>query len=166
MSDAHRHIVSDIVEKLFTKEFRNMERIKTELIEANHALGNPKEGFLYKGRFHTNVPASQQKDLIKKMLHMDLYDRGNFYTETLDRLTKDEQKVRQGLSLMISPCVTAQDVRDSLPEIVLDLLPADIQALSRTRPESWRFSHQPMQLLQQENVNGLISFYVANRMLY
>ena len=158
--------MNQISKSLFEKEYRNIERIKDGLIEMNYAKGNPKEGFLYRGTFFTNIPIVQQKDAPKKMLHPDLYDEGEYLNDLIETIGKEKLKVIQGLHLIFSPCETDQDIRDAAPEIIADLLPSPYRELPRTREEGYHVRGKILQLTQHESVVELLTFYVANRMLY
>ncbi len=149
---------------LFEKDQRRLTESLQSLIEQNYALGNPREGFLLSGAFHSLLTPRQLFAAPKKILHTKLIHEGREYIEDVKRCAAERSRLEQGLSLLLQPCYSDQDIRDALPDTVVFLCP-ELSRYPRTREEGWTFENRPLQLHQHQEIKTLLEFYVANRIL-
>lgn len=159
------HLINPFVEELTKSDKRRLDAMLEELIEANTQAGNPRHGFTLAGEFHTlrdprSIPRGQ-----KKLLHPDLVTQGEAYMRERETWRKEITRLKHGLAPVLDSCHSAQDVRDMLPDEVKGIL-GELKGLSRTRPEGFLFENQPLRAHDFERTKELISFYVANRLLY
>lgn len=159
------HCVTILNQVLFEKDLQILDEQLKDLIEENHSLGRPKEGFLLGGAFHTQTAPKLLRGIEKKLIHPSLLPKGREYINACNRLQTERQRLNQGLTLLLQSCRTMQDVRDALPDTVVSLLP-EVSKLSRFRGEAWAFQDRPLQLHQHKEIQALLDFYVANRILY
>jgi hypothetical protein len=77
----------------------------------------------------------------------------------------DMQMVGQSLTKLISPCLNPQDVRDALPECVINLLTYYAWP-TRTKPPAWPIQGNERDLRQYEKALVKIESYCAMRLIY
>ena len=140
-----------------------------ELVEKNHALGHTKSGFIYKDRFITYLPLKQIIHEKREPIDPSLVDEVESLMEMENQRNKEILLLRQGLSFIIRPCKTLQDVRDSLPDAIKSILP-ETRNLQRTREPTWAIEGQEIQMVlhaqQYAQVSDLINVYYINRLIY
>lgn len=158
--------INNILLKLFEKDVTRLHDVKTNLIEENFSLGNPKDGFLFSGQFWSNLPHKQRKNAEKKLLHFDLHPAGREFVDELERTKQEQERLYHGLHLVVRDCQNAQDLRDALPDVVAHTLPDEARSLSRTRDPAWTLQGKPLQLSQYQKTEELLGFYIANGILY
>ena len=158
-------IIPALIEQLIKEDRVRLGQQLSQLIEANTALSGSPIGFMFAGEFHSLYDKSVQAKAAKKPLHPSLMNQGNDYITELKRLKNDCIRMQSGLSLLLRPCESWQDVRDALPDAVKDELP-EIRSLPRTRPEGWTLEAFPLQRHQIQITIDLMLFYIANRLLY
>jgi len=158
-------LIDYIVTTLLKKDHARLDRILEGFLEQNHTLGGIKEGFLLEGKFHTLLPPRQQFAIEKRMLHPRLHGEVREYIAERRLIEVEGKTIQQGLSLLVKPCKTTQDLRDALPEDIVDLVP-QFKSLSRQRPEAWCLEGSEFQKHQYSAVKDKLMFYITNQMLY
>lgn len=165
MSYGRQHI-PDMLQELFVNDSRKLAQTQTALIEQNYNLGNPQHGFLFHGEFCTNLPVKLQAQAEKKLLHTDLHSEGRAFFKEKALIKKEVECINQGLSVILSNSLNDQDIRDTLPDITIPLLPMRISSLPRTREPGYAFKANPIKSHDFDQICKLIGFYVANKLLY
>lgn len=154
-----------IMDCLLAKDHSKLRGMLEELIERNYALGGPKEGFLMEGQFLTVLPSKQQFLAEKRMPHSSLHSEVREYLAECKLLDSEAKAIRQGLSLLTSYCKTSQDLRDALPEDIVELSP-NLRKMTRYRPEAWCLEGKEYHLRQYALAKEKMMFYITNQMLY
>lgn len=170
MSDGMRShnspaIIPALVASLRERDDRQLTLELQELIEANHALGRPKHGFLYGGAFRSMLPSRAQAGAEKKQIHPSLIPAAKDYVDRSAQINKDMVRITNGLSLVMRPCKDWQDVRDAVPDALKQVIP-EMAHLSRLKEEAWALRDQPLLKHQYELTAELLLFYFTNRLLY
>lgn len=165
MSYGTAHVVN-MVNSLFDGENKRLVEQMTDIIEENHKLGNPKDGFLFHGEFCTTLPRKQQAQADKKLLHSELHDQARSFFVEKSTVQKEMQRVHQGLTVILVDCHDDQDIRDMLPDLAIPMLPSSIAALPRTREPGYAVKSHPIKYSDFQHVCDLIGFYVANKLFY
>lgn len=154
-----------IMDHLLTKDRSKLRDVLEGLIERNYALGGPKEGFLMEGQFLTLLPPKQQFLAEKRMLHPSLHSEVREYLAECRILDSEAKVIQQGLSLLTSHCKTSQDLRDALPEDIVELSP-NLRNMTRYRPEAWCLEGKEFHMHQYALAKEKMMFYITNQMLY
>ena len=154
-----------IADHLCSRDSRRLEAAKEELIRANHNAGGHPHGFLFGGKFHTNLPPVDQPAAEKKLLDKSLHSAGRDYMEDIKVTEREHMRLRQGLNLLLSFCSTDQDVRDALPDVVVGFFP-ELNALPRFKEEAWVFRDSPLKMHSHKMTADLMTFYACNQILY
>jgi hypothetical protein len=163
------NIIHSIADKLFEAEERRINAMIVKLNQQNKRLSEAKvDGFLYNGQLYMPKQGSLLVlgvNQSKVPLHISLHSE-------MDKLAKDDKIVRddrsfiiQTLFILLSPCVSKQDIRDTLPECIVDCA-GDLQRLSRTREPAWSIQHNPRAIKQYHKLLPKLEIYAAARLIY
>jgi hypothetical protein len=159
------HLIEYIITTLLKKDYTRLDLILEGFLEQNYMLGGIKEGFLLEGKFHTLLPSKQQFVIEKRMLHPRLHGEVREYLAERRLIEVEAKTIQQGLSLLVKPCKSTQDLRDALPEDIVDLVP-QFRSMTRQRPEAWCLEGSEFQKHQYGTVKEKLMFYITNQMLY
>jgi hypothetical protein len=157
--------ISNIVLTLFYKDKVRLETQLTALIDENHAMGEPRHGFLFEGQFWTNLPKNQRKLAEKRLLHASLHDSAQRYFTELHQVEAEKERLTQGLHLLLRDCHTMQDVRDALPDLALMIVP-EFARFKRQREEAWPLQNKPLHFQTSKMISDIFGFYATNQILY
>lgn len=158
-------IISGLVAKLRARDDAQLTRELEELIEQNYAVGMPKQGFLFGGEFHTVLPVKSVKAEEKKLIHASLKKEAAAYCDRKVLLNKEMTRIANGLSLVLRPCTSWQDIRDALPDPLRNEID-ETKNLRRLKAEAWPLQDSPLQLHQYQQTAELLLFYYTNRLIY
>lgn len=159
-------VVTYLMGQVFLKDGQRHDVIVQSLIERNHALGNPVEGFLFGGRFWSFYPKNAQRSLSKRVLHLTLQQEATLHMADVTAMEKDQRQLQQRLNQLLRDCQTVQDVRDALPEVAMQFLSSDVTDLQRYKSPGWPFQNKPLMMADFARTTEILLFYAANRMLY
>lgn len=164
ISQATLQTIDYLTNELTYREADDFNRNLTSIMEENHALGGKEHGFISGGE--TFIKTGYQNDRTDPVgpLHPSLNGKGRLHIKALKDLHRDTIRIKQGLALLIGHCVTHQEMRDALPEVMRDVHPS-FSGLKRTRPEAWTLSKTPMKLHQYKIVEPTILLYYTHRIL-
>ena len=109
---------------LFLAESTRIDKAITDLCQKNANLtGNHCFGFMYQARRF--IPAVNMDSLKKQKqlptLHIKLADDVIAFHSDLMRLERDKNQIKQIFFLLLKDCTSEQDVRNCLPECVVNL---------------------------------------------
>lgn len=158
----------NLVKHLFAAEIRRLDGMLIELGKSNDRAidGQPSAGFMYKGDYflradYKNPPAHGER----KVLVPDLWDQMGKYQEETSKLLMDIHKINQMTFRLVKGCNTAQDIRDALPECLVNVS-AEMRQLPRTNQEGWTILGDERAVRQFEKVKPLMEFYSATSLMY
>ena len=159
---------SPLVKELFAAEIRRLDRMLDELGQSNDRLtdGQPSAGFMYRGDFYKRASYKnptqhgERKPLVKQ-----LWTGMEKYQAEKGKLMMDIYKINQMVFRLVKGCTTEQDIRDALPECLVNISPF-LRQLSRTNEEGWTLIGEERAIRQFKAVKPLMEFYSATSMLY
>lgn len=154
--------VNGFTDYLFGKDYDRLYRRTFDLIEKNHEAGGSPDGFLYEGVYYNNLRATIFSKGKRGNLMPSMEPAMKQYLDDRKKIESDRAKVRQTLTLLILPCETKQDIRDVLPEILVENIP-DLAALPRIREEAFTLTTE-LHRTQYNEFKDLISIYLVSRM--
>lgn len=163
------YVIHAIVNKLFEAEERRLNAEIIRLNQQNKRLSETKvDGFLYDGQLYmpklgsiTILSANQTKVPLHNRLQGDM---GKFVQDH-KKVKDDRAIIIQTLFILLSPCVSKQDIRDALPECIVDCA-EELQGLSRTREATWSIQNNPRAIRQYHKLLPKLEVYVAARLIY
>jgi hypothetical protein len=158
-------IIQEVNKILFEHEIKRLRNHELELVRENANLGGSSDGFRYNGKVFTQ----QETKLISRgkftVPNVEMLPAVKLYLEDSNLIDYDKLRVNQAMTLVLKDTKSTQDVRDALPECLVQLLPSYRQ-YQRTRPEAFTLSENPRSYNQYMNLREKIEFYVASKMLY
>ena len=77
----------------------------------------------------------------------------------------DRLRVKQALSLLLKDVRTAQDLRDALPNQLVEMID-QIKDMKRSRPEGFTLMTDSRKIKQYQKLREKIEFYTAARLIY
>ena len=149
-------------------ELRRLQAYVDRLVMMNQeACSTRAPGFLYRGLVYRH---SSAKGAATGFPAVDpsLYDEIDEYLESQKAVEDDLQEIIQGLRPIHTSCLTLEDIRDALPECLVQLIGKDtgLSSLPRTRPEAWCLEPTGRGMRQYLKVLPKIEIYCAARLLY
>lgn len=159
------HILSEINSKLFTAEVRRLIGVIRELHKSNQqVLGKRLDGFMYMGKFYS-PPESAKGKGERITLALDLWPQMQDYLDDQKVIDEDMALIRQTLFRQLDNCFNGQDIRDAIPECIVDTLPEMYQKLERHRDPLF-FLNNLSDIKQYNKALPRMEFYSACRLLY
>lgn len=153
-----------IVKGLMTPQMNYLNNLRYNIVQKHTEL-TLSDGFYYKGLFHTNTTAKVPTSKMKQdAIHDSLLPEMQEYERQIKEFNADKVSFDQGFSLLLSKCTCPQDVRDTLPDILLPVMGSPEHLLDRTRPEMYTLN-SPLHIKQFEKVKDKIYFYLATALL-
>jgi hypothetical protein len=161
-------VLEAILKPMEEAEKRRLDRTLEVLNQKNRELLKaPSDGFLYGGQFH--LPAGNTVTLPamgkRSSLDHSLWEDAEAYMADIKTTKDDLQFIRQILFKLLSPCTCFQDIRDTLPDFLVDTLP-ETKALPRIQKEAFTIQHDARALRQFEQLKEKLALYRAGRLMY
>jgi hypothetical protein len=163
MSNAQINLIIDgICRHLFRKENERLDKARDEIIRQNlEASGGTTGGFFFMG-MHYGQPLYKGAP---SSLHPSLVQAMNDHIKDRRTVLWDKDRVKQSLLIALKDARTLQDIRDSLPNGIAEMID-QIKDMPRTRPEGFLLESQPRQHAQYFKLREKMEFYLAVRLLY
>ncbi|MFA7188480.1 MAG: hypothetical protein WC117_00160 [Sphaerochaetaceae bacterium] len=158
-------LVQQITGKLFEAEFRRLAQIVKTLDTHNRELSKlTTRGFMFKGKNY--IPeGSQIVAMPLPSLTFQLWNQGDAYLKDMDSVLLDKATIEQMLTRLLFHCGTTQEIRDTLPECLIPLVPA-LASVPRVYAQGFWAPKDEMFKRQYEKILPKIEFYSATRLLY
>lgn len=154
-----------IITKTFEHEEKRLRQREIQLVNENHQLGGSSDGFRHMGKIFTNL----EQRLISKgrftSVQPSMAHAVDLYLEDYNLIGYDKIRVNQAIMLVLKDTRATQDIRDALPECLVDVLPWG-KDCPRTRPEAYTLVDNPRSYNQYLQLREKIEFYLASKMLY
>lgn len=165
LSSKHE-IIKQIMAKLFSAEERRLETVRDQLVKANaeYYPNRPHDGFTYQGKPY-DLSNLARGPRTRVSLHLKMVDQMDAYLADHDQVWGDRYYISQILSPILGPCDSLQDVRDALPNCLMDTIEA-LRSYQRTRPEAYTIQADTRSFRQYQKILPRIEFYATSRLLY
>ena len=159
-------MVNSIIETLFAAEKRRLQKWLNDIVTSNyeqHKLSQP-VGFIYGGTYYR--PDWQGTGRFpKRALHSSLWDIMDKWLADKAIINDDSQMISQALFGLMENCTTYQEVRDALPECLVNCIDW-LKTMTRTRDELWTIAHDPRRLRQYKKLIPRIEDYTVSMLIY
>ena len=138
---------------------------KKDLVQANAKIGGSDRGCVFRGQVISHLKPHQLRGGPLSPLDPSLASQGEILLNNLKLLEEDEQRMRQAFSVVMSRCTSSQDLRDALPEPLVQEVP-ELSRMARTRAEGFLLAEHPLLKSQYDRAVMLGLKYAANRLIY
>lgn len=160
-------LITTITRSLMEAEKRRLAGVKAQLVKtALERYGAHKDGFAYAGQVfdREGLPKGPRQ---RVSLDYALYAEADDYLADMAQIDTDTRLISQILVPLLDTCTNLQEVRDALPECLVDTLP-ELQKFSRRMPAAWTLQGPTNDRLrrQYEKILPRIAFYSAARLMY
>ena len=153
-----------LVNKLFQGEMRRLKAISDSLVRKNIALMGPQDGFVYGGKLFSIYKVAYSQ-ATKKPLHESLSLELSQHLLDKQNIQMDAQKIRQNIVNLLTPCSHLQDIRDALPNCLVNL-EDNLKNIDRIKEDGWSIKNDAMKYKQYLKVKPLIEFYSSTSLLH
>ena len=159
-------IIRALTDALFSAEIKRLRKRELDLVTENRSLSSEHyDGFFYQGQFYTDLDRSLAAKGIKTSLHPSLVPSMERHIKDKKEVEFDRLRVKQALALLLKDVRTAQDLRDALPNQLVEMID-QIKGMERSRPEGFTLMTDPRKIKQYQKLREKIEFYTAARLLY
>lgn len=160
--------VEQLVTDLFKPEARRLEKDIELLDKSNREMkGHERWGFMHAGEVYIpkNSPYLRQGNSYPT-LHFALCKQANAFIKDMQAVENDKQMIKQICHLLVHHCDNRQDIRDALPESLIELASGWFSGYPRTREEAYTIRHDERAMRQYTQLLDKIDLYLATRMIY
>lgn len=159
-------LIDPLVRAFVRQETDRLDQDLLHIIIKNHSKGGAKEGYTLDGSRISTLAIKFTRGIVLHPVHPEVYVEAKQNTELRNMLTKDTRRMRNGLAVLLSRCRSVTGVRNSLPEALVALLPADIQSIPRIEEPGFLLREEPTLHAQFQILSEIVAYYQANRLLY
>lgn len=160
--------IDEIILQLFEAEDRILQKTVTQLHRSNCEIKRQQfPGFIHMGKKFV-VPGAMPYGPRTPFpsLAFSLLAEANQLMIHFNRLELDKSQIRQILFQQLQPCETYQEIRDSLPECLIPLVPR-VKYLTRVQGDPlFKLHHNKIARDQYHKVLPKIEMYAMSRMMY
>lgn len=153
----------NLSQALFAHEHKRLQKLRGSFVDEHNKLtGHRDETLVYQGEFFNKQPGWHVQ---RSTPDPSLFPAMDRYRKDKAKIEDDQTQVRQFLTRLLQSCENLPDVRDALPELLVNLN-SQFQSWSRTRPEAWPILDDPAAFRQYQKILPKIEFYAASKLLY
>lgn len=154
-----------VLDILFEPEIRRLASIVDELDAANREIrGHTVMGFMHNGKAYLPKAATTRPKHFPA-LAFTLTNRAAVWHTDEKQVGEDKQLIKQVLWLVTKDCSTLGDVRNALPESIVELVPS-MRSVQRTNEDGYTVKGDPKMYAQYLKIRDKIDVYWACRMIY
>lgn len=157
-------LIESFMARLFEPEARRIQSRVNELDRMNGEIRKERAyGFVWQGQTFRAVGAPHQ---IRRYPGLDwrLREEGNSLIADQRAVEDDMHDIKQMMFLLLKGCENLQDMRDALPESLVELS-SDLMAFSRTREPGYTLTDE-RHIRQFKALLGKMEFYSVAKLLY
>lgn len=160
-----KSLIDPVLAEIFGKEQDHLDSVLSNLIDQNQALGGTMNAFRVDGKLVSLIPIKHLRGVKISPLSSDLEASYRRYDDRQSQLNSDKKKILHALSMVVSKCRHAQDLRDCLPDVISNQIPA-FQRMERMNQEGFVLNEHPMLLKQYQKAMDIALYYQANRLIH
>lgn len=161
-------VIHDLCDLLFEAETRRLDTTVKQLDQSNREIkGNSLHGFIHGGEIYrpSNAPVRATRTSDYPTLAFTLCNDAEAFVNDSKTLKADRKLIEQILFKLLYQCNDIQEVRDSLPECLVQLVPG-LAKMPRKCTEGFIIRHDPRAHRQYLAVLPKIEFYAMTRLIY
>lgn len=155
-----------VLDTLFEPEGRRLDAIVADLDAANRELKkHTVMGFMYNGQVYIPKAAKTRQNGGYPSLSFSLTNRAAAWAADMKQVGEDKQFIKQILWRVTKDCQTMGDVRDALPESIVQLIPS-MDTMQRHNEDGYTVKHDKQLYGQYLKIRDKIDVYWSCRMIY
>jgi len=159
-------VIQFLNKELFLAEKRRLNKVVSDLIINNNEIaGTQAAGFLYEGEYYTAIGFAISQGVSKIQLAEALYGKMIWHLKDSQEVADDERMICQMIFKLLDPCETLQDMRDSLPDCLAEMVPA-LKPIPRHNEVGYSIHQDTRSWRQFNKLLPKIEMYSAARLLY
>lgn len=159
-------LIQLLSKSLFEAEYRRLERDITEIDRLNREVQHLQyKGFVYNGTVYIPKDATVLVKGPKPALAYALTGEMQYFLKDQYTINNDKKLIEQILYTLLYQCNDVQEVRDGLPECLVQLVP-ELSKLQRKLNQTFIIRHDERAFRQFNDILPKIEFYSATRLLY
>lgn len=156
--------INRLVNYIFeTDENHILDWVKKMVKQNQQEWGSRDNCFLYQGTVFS-VPSLGERPKQVRPLHAALTTQMDALAKAKKVVTDDKIFIRQMIFTLVDDCITPQDVRDNLPDCLVNYVP-ELKALPRDRPPAFLLADRPAIHRQYQRIYPTIQAYCATRLI-
>lgn len=166
------HWIEEICSRLFSAEKRRIDKRAETLNQLNNEIrGKVAYGFIHMGQQYIpeatkHLARVGRKNTALPPLAIGLINEARAFAHDAETVKRDEEEIRQLLFKLMVNCNNVQDVRNSLPECVVNLLP-EVSKHKRTLVDPCYYIHSDRRAVKlYEKLLPKIEMYAMGHLLY
>lgn len=170
MLNSHQWIEA-ISQRLFAAEDRRINLMVEELNRKNSEIKKKVLfGFMHLGQRYVPEQYRVHNAALKRQpmptLAFELLAEANSFTTDIKKVQLDKDQIRQVLFKLLYPATTLQEIRDSLPECLVPLVP-ELSRMGRQNDDpTWFIRDDERAMKQYRKILPKIEMYAMSRMIY
>ena len=157
--------IDAVVGDLFRIEIDQLVKKFSNLADENDRIrGGFSQGFLYRGLNYGRYGLGPSIDVVP--LSPELIEKAQQLVNTRTQVLTDRVFITQILHKLARPCTDRQELRNALPECLINLCAPEWKDLPRTAEPASRIRDNPREFKQYQKALAKIEMYAALRFLY
>lgn len=159
-------LINVIVSKLFEPEERKNKQIVDELVTSNSMLlKTDATAFKFNGaHYHKSLTLSAAGSTVPE-LHKDLVPTMLNMLQQIKEIDEDKSAIRQGIGRITRVCLSLPQLRNNLPEALVQLVP-ELSKYERTGQPADVLKHDERAMIQYRKIETKIMYYATTRLIY
>jgi hypothetical protein len=155
-----------IINMLFAAERRRLQNWVDKICVANQEAtgGEPLAGYIYQGQWYRHSSIGQGK-FTKTPLSASLSGEMNSFLSDKRITDMEEQLLKQGVFSVLRTCCDLQDLRDALPDCLVDCFP-ELSKFPRNREVAYTLASEDRPLRQFNKILPKLEVYAATRLIF
>lgn len=159
-------VIQHMIKHLFEAEHRRLDRGIAKLIERNNEIKSVSfAGYLYYGEYYTAKGFNLSQGTTKIILDDSLNEEMEWHLKDATMVKMDEQLISQMIFKLTRDCGTLQELRDTLPDCLGELIPA-LKLFDRHDEQGCSLKQDVRGSRQFLDILPKIEMYSAARLLY
>jgi len=166
-NSSYFQLIKKFLEDLFVGERRRLNKSITDLINQNNEIKSEQAaGFIFMGEFYT-APGFVVlgKGIKRPTLDDSLTTKMEWHIKSSQRVADEERMIGQMIFKLLMPCETLQQMRDTLPDFLAEMIPA-LKQLDRHDEIGCSLKDDVRASRQLEKLLPRMEFYAAARLIY
>lgn len=161
-----------IIKKLFEPEERRLQQIVDELFLANKAIKGQDQiyGFMHMGKRYLPTQFLAMKSAMHKQLlpslAFELLEQANAFQTDVSKVEADKAQIRQAVVMLIEQVNGGQELRDALPDCIVNLFPQLAQFKREIQDFTWLIRSNRFAVAAVEKALPKMEFYAATHLIY